>query len=148
MREPSAEQNRLSYAVIGAAMEVHKELKAGFQEERYKRALSHELKLRGIRHEREKIYEIFYKDLSLGTEKADFVIEDKLILEAKVVEKLLPVHESQVTGYLKASRISLGLLINFNVACLKDGIKRIVYFDPEEPKDQNESHEVDGMNCE
>lgn len=129
MKEPSDYQNRLSNEVIGACIEVHQELKPGFREERYKIALGHELNLRGIRYERERPYEIFYKGLSLGHERVDFIIEDQLILEAKVVEKWAPVHEAQLLGYLKATGICLGLLINFNVALLKDGIKRVVYFD-------------------
>lgn len=129
IREPSESQNNLSNRVIGAAIEVHQELRAGFREERYKVALAHELTLRRIRFEREKSYEIFYKGVSLGQERVDFVIENQLILEAKVVEKILPVHESQLIGYLKATDICLGLLINFHVALLKDGIKRVVYFD-------------------
>jgi GxxExxY protein len=126
-REPSEFQNRLSNEVIGAAIEVHRELKPGFREERYKLALAHELNLRKIRFEREKSYDIFYKGLSLGLERVDFIVENQLILEAKVVEKLLPVHEAQLIGYWKASGICLGLLINFNVVLLKDGIRRIVY---------------------
>jgi GxxExxY protein len=129
MKEPSEFQNLLSNKVIGAAIEVHRDLKPGFREERYKLALAHELSLRNIRYEREKPYEIFYKGKSLGIEKVDFIIEDQLILEAKVVDKLAEVHEAQVIGYLKATGVCLGLLINFNVALLKDGIKRIVYFD-------------------
>jgi GxxExxY protein len=127
-REPTDEQNRLSNEVIGAAIEVHRALSAGFREEKYKLALTHELGLRNIGVEREKPYEVFYKRLSLGTERLDMVIEKQLVLEAKAVERLAPVHEAQLIGYLKASGICLGLLINFNVPVLKDGIKRVVYF--------------------
>ena len=119
------ERDPLTEQVIGAAIEVNRVLGPGLLESVYQRCLCHELKLRGIEHQPQVKLPVVYKGLSIDCEFfMDVVVLDKLVVELKAVEKLLPVHEAQLLTYLRLSRIRLGLLINFNVALLKDGIKR------------------------
>ncbi len=123
--EPCMEINVLSHKVIGAAIEVHRELGPGFIESAYEEALAHELALRGIKFNRQHLFAVRYKDREVGQGKLDFLIEDQLVLELKAVDQLHPIHRTQVISYLRATRKKLGLLINFNVELLKDGIERI-----------------------
>jgi GxxExxY protein len=116
----------LAYRVIGAAIEVHSYLGPGLSERVYCEALSHELTLRGIAHQREVPVPIFYKGKQVGEGVLDFLVEGRLIIECKSVESLTPIHRAQTIGYLKATKLQLALLVNFNVAILKDGIKRIL----------------------
>ncbi|MBC1239498.1 GxxExxY protein [Nostoc sp. 2RC] len=125
-REPSEEVDRLAYAVIGAAIEVHQVLGAGFLEEVYKEALIIEFFRRGIPHEFEKSVTVNYKGHEVGKGRLDFLVANCLILELKAVQNLAPIHEAQVLSYLKMTNHPLALLINFNVPLLKDGIKRII----------------------
>ncbi len=125
-REPSEEVDRLAYAVIGAAIEVHQVLGAGFLEEVYKEALIIEFLRRGIPHEFEKSVTVNYKGHEVGKGRLDFLVANCLILELKAVQNLAPIHEAQVLSYLKITNHPLALLINFNVPLLKDGIKRII----------------------
>ncbi|MBD2414495.1 GxxExxY protein [Nostoc calcicola FACHB-389] len=125
-REPSEEVDRLAYAVIGAAIEVHQVLGAGFLEEVYKEALIIEFLRRGIPHEFEKSVTVNYKGHEVGKGRLDFLVANCLILELKAVQNLAPIHEAQVLSYLKMTNHPLALLINFNVPLLKDGIKRII----------------------
>ncbi|WP_414564886.1 MULTISPECIES: GxxExxY protein [unclassified Anabaena] len=125
-REPSQEVDRLAYAVIGAAIEVHQLLGPGFLEEVYQEALIIELFRRGIPHEVEKWVTVNYKGNEVGKGRLDFLIANCLIVELKAVQNLTPVHEAQVLSYLKMTKHPLALLINFNVPLLKDGIKRII----------------------
>jgi GxxExxY protein len=111
---------RLKYAditekIIGAAFEVHKFLGNGFQEVIYQRALAYELSRAGLAFAREIEQDIFYKDLPepIGTRRADFVVEGKVLVELKAVIQLEDVHWAQVLNYLKAYRLEVGLLINF-----------------------------------
>jgi GxxExxY protein len=126
MIEPGSELNELTGAVIGAAIEVHKELGPGFLEHTYSKALSVELTRLGIRHACEAPVTLHYKGHPIGDGRLDILVENKLVLELKAVEKLLAIHHSQVLSYLKATQLPLGLLINFNVNVLKDGIQRII----------------------
>ncbi|HAI12007.1 MAG TPA: GxxExxY protein [Phycisphaerales bacterium] len=126
MIEPGDQLNELSGAVIGAAIAVHKELGPGFQEQTYSRALSVELEAQNIKHVREAPVSLFYRGQAIGDGRLDFLVEDKLVIELKAIEKLHAVHHSQVLSYLKATKLPLGLLINFNVNILKDGIQRVV----------------------
>jgi GxxExxY protein len=103
----------LVYKVVGAAMEVHSELGPGFPEEVYQKSLEHELRLRDIPFERQKRIVVRYKDIVVAEYFLDLVIDDKIDVELKAVDRLHPVHQSQVLTYLKASRLELGLLINF-----------------------------------
>jgi GxxExxY protein len=116
----------LAHRVIGAAIEVHKHLGAGLPECVYKKALSHELALRQIPHVCEHPVDIFYKGILVGDGRIDILVDGKLVLELKSVEALAPAHREQALAYLVVTGLPLALLINFNGAILKDGIKRVI----------------------
>lgn len=117
---------RLSQKVIGAGIAVHQALGPGLLENIYEECLAIELKDQGIVFERQKTIQVVYKGQALDLSyKADFVIENQMIVELKAVENILPIHEAQLLTYLKLSGIQLGLLMNFNTVLLKDGIKRM-----------------------
>jgi GxxExxY protein len=126
MRRFSDEVESLAYAVIGAAIEVHRALGAGFLERVYHEAVVTEFRLRGIPHKSKHLVAVKYKDYPIGEGELDFLVGDSIIVELKAVEKLSPIHEAQVISYLKMTNCPLGLLINFNVPMLKEGIKRII----------------------
>jgi len=120
--------NKLTRDVIGAAIEVHKILGPGLLESAYEECLCHELKLRKISYERQKELAIEYKGNKLDCGyRLDIVVASKLILELKSCNNLEPIHKAQLLTYLKLTGIKIGLLINFNVPILKQGIKRIIY---------------------
>ena len=120
--------NKLTRDVIGAAIEVHKILGPGLLESAYEECLCHELKLRNITYERQKELPIEYKGIKLDCGyRLDIVVARKLILELKSCNNLEPIHKAQLLTYLKLTGIRIGLLINFNVPILKQGIKRIIY---------------------
>jgi GxxExxY protein len=125
-REPGDHLDRLAYEVIGAAIEVHRQLGPGFLEAVYEEALALELSLRDIPFSRQKSVTVHYKTRVAGESRLDLLVADSLIVELKAVNALAPIHTAQVVAYLKASGIHLGLLINFNSVFLKDGIRRIV----------------------
>lgn len=112
--------------IIGASFEVHKFLGNGFQEVIYQRALAWEMNQAGLEFAREIEQDIFYKDLPepIGTRRADFVVEDKVLVELKAVIKLEDVHLAQALNYLKAYRLEVGLLINFGAKSME--FKRLV----------------------
>jgi GxxExxY protein len=114
----------LSYEIIGAAMEVHRTLGPGFLEAVYQAALAHELTLRGIRFEQFKKLPVTYKGVLVGNYEADFVVEDKIILELKAVSGFHPQHEAQAIHYLTATGLRLAILLNFGSASLQH--KRMV----------------------
>lgn len=117
----------LSREVIGAAIEVHRELGPGLLESAYEACLCNELGLRGIKNHRQKEQPVTYKGLLVECGyRIDILVEDKIVLELKAVEELLPIYEAQLMTYLKLSKCRLGFLMNFNVPMMKDGIKRIV----------------------
>ena len=119
------EHNNLSRQIINAAIEVHKELGPGLLESVYEYCLLDELKRKGLHAERQVQLPVCYKGRQLDKEFfIDILVEDKIILELKSVEAILPIHEFQLLTYLKLSGKKLGLLINFNVPLLKDGIRR------------------------
>ena len=121
----SKQFDELSSKVIKCAIEVHKVLGPGLLENTYKQCLAHELKLNNIKFEVEKDLPIVYKEIKLELGyRIDLIIENKLIVELKSIENLLPVHHAQIISYMKLSNIRTGLLINFNVKLLKDGIRR------------------------
>ena len=121
------EFDELSGKVIGCAIEVHKNLGPGLLEWAYERCLSYELTVANLRHETQKELPIDYKGLKLDTGyRIDLIVENGVIVELKSVEKVLPIHEAQILTYMKLAGIKVGLLINFNVTKLKDGIKRFV----------------------
>jgi GxxExxY protein len=119
--------NELTEHIIGACIEIHRSLGPGLLESAYEECLCHELSVAGIAFERQKPLPVHYKNVKLDCGyRLDLVIEQKVIVELKTVESLLPIHEAQLLTYLKLSGLSLGLLVNFNVPVLKSGIKRIV----------------------
>ena len=111
--------SELTGEIIGAAMEVHRFLGNGFQEVIYQRALSHELYLRNIEHNREVEMNVFYKDIQVGTRRVDFLIYDKISVEIKAVTSIEPVHLAQAINYLEAYNLEIGMLINFGETKLK-----------------------------
>ena len=112
--------------VIGACIEVHRYLGPGLLESTYEECVSHELHLRGLRFERQREVPLSYKGIDLACSyRLDLVIDEALILEIKAVERLLPIHQAQLLTYMRLTRISAGLLINFNVPTLKDGLRRL-----------------------
>lgn len=123
----SIETEALAKEVIGAAIEVHKEVGPGLLESAYEECLSHELSLRGLPHQCQVPVTITYKGLQI--EKAyrtDILVDNKLVIELKAVDELLPVHTAQILTYLRFQQHRLGLLINFRSNTLKEGLKRIV----------------------
>jgi GxxExxY protein len=126
--EPAADERTeaLARAVIGAAIEVHRILGPGLPESVYKLALSHELNLRAIPHECEFPLPVTYKGEPVGLGRMDIFVDGLLVVELKTVDALNEVHRGQVIAYLHVTNRRLGLLINFNVSILKDGIKRVI----------------------
>ena len=121
------ERDPLTEMVIGAAIEVHRILGPGLLESVYQKCLCHELDLRGIVYEVQVELPVVYKGTKLDCHFVmDLVLPEKLVLELKAVEELHPIHSAQLLTYLKLSGIHLGLLINFNVPLLKNGIKRLI----------------------
>jgi GxxExxY protein len=119
--------DKWSHQVIGAAMEVHRHLGPGLLESAYEECLCHELNALGVPFERQKELPVSYKGISLDCGyRMDIVVDRTLLLELKSVETLLPIHEAQLLTYLRLSGMRLGLLVNFNVPLLKNGIKRMV----------------------
>jgi GxxExxY protein len=119
--------NALTHEIIGAAIEVHKNLGPGLLESTYEECLSHELSQRGIPFERQKPIPVIYKGVKLDCGyRLDLLVADRVILELKSVEALAPIHDSIMITYLKLSGHRIGLLMNFNVQILKEGIKRLV----------------------
>lgn len=117
----------LSKQVIGCALEVHRALGPGLLESTYEQCLAHELSLVGLSFQLQHTLPVDYKGLRLDCGyRIDLLIEGALIVELKSVEQLLPIHEAQLLTYLKLAHLRIGLLINFNVKRLKDGLKRFV----------------------
>jgi GxxExxY protein len=126
------EINELTNKVIGAAIEVHKTLGPGLLESTYERCLCHELRLRGIPFTSQVPLRVVYKGEKLDCGyQMDLVVENAIVLELKSCEKLEPIHQAQLLTYLKLSGFKLGLLLNFNVPAMRDGIRRIVNALPE-----------------
>ncbi len=120
-------ENELSYQIIGAAMKVHSELGPGLLESVYEKALFYELKNLGFEVIAQQGIPMVYKDIQFDCGfRLDILVNDLVIIEIKSVDTLLDVHHKQLLTYLKLTGIKLGLLINFNVSHLKDGITRIV----------------------
>jgi GxxExxY protein len=121
------EENEISYRIIGAAIEIHKNIGPGLLESAYENALFYDLKMIGLSVLQQVPMPFIYKEIKLDVGyRLDLVVENKVIVEIKAVETLLPVHYSQLLTYLKLSGLKLGLLINFNSKSLKDNIHRIV----------------------
>jgi GxxExxY protein len=127
--EPDAELDGLAHSVIGAAIEVHRRLGPGLDESLYENALAVEFRMRGIGFSRQEVVPVIYRGEAIeaiGEKRLDMIIEGKLIVELKAVDQLAPIHKAQAITYLKITGHKLALLINFNSAILKDGIKRAV----------------------
>lgn len=124
--EPPEALDRLARAVIGAAIEVHRQLGPGLPEEAYEAAMVIELQQLGITCERQKCVDIYYKNIKVARGRIDLLVEGMLVVEIKSCEQLHPVHRLQVRSYMRIIRQPLGLLINFNVPVLKEGIRRII----------------------
>jgi GxxExxY protein len=128
------EFDQITEKVIGAAIEVHRALGPGLLEGIYEECLCHELSLRNVSFKRQVVLPVQYKGISLDCGyRLDLLIEGKVVVEIKAIEKLLPIHKAQLLTYLKIGGWKGGLLLNFNVPLLKSGIDRIVY-GLEEPK--------------
>ena len=121
------EINKITGEIIGAAIEVHKALGPGLLESAYEECLCHELNLKGINFKRQQSLPVEYKEVTLDCGyRIGLIVEDLVIIELKSIDTLLPIHEAQILTYLKLTGLKVGLLINFNVAALRRGIKRII----------------------
>lgn len=119
--------NRITGSIIGAAIEVHRALGPGLLESAYEACLAFELVKQGLKVEQQKPLPLAYKDVKLDCGyRLDLLVEDKVIVEVKAVDGLAPIHQAQLLSYLKFAGCEVGLLINFNVKVLKQGIARIV----------------------
>jgi GxxExxY protein len=120
--------SELTHAIIGAAIEIHRTLGPGLLEAVYEECLAREFTLRSITFERQKPIPLVYKDLKLECGyRLDFLVGGRIVVEIKSIEAVAPIHESVMLTYLRLSGSQLGLLINFNVPVLKDGIRRYVW---------------------
>jgi GxxExxY protein len=118
--------SEITERVIGACIEIHRQIGPGLLESAYEECLCYELAQLGIHFERQKTLPVKYKSVRLDCGyRLDLVVENRIIIELKAVENILPIHEAQLLTYLKLSGFTLGLLINFNVPVLKNGIKRV-----------------------
>lgn len=119
-------EEELTEKIIGAAIEVHRELGPGLLESAYQVCLVHELELRGLNVEQQVPLPVTYKGITLDCGyRLDLVVENRVVVELKTVEKLIPVHEAQLLTYLKLCKIKIGLLINFHSAVIRNSIKRM-----------------------
>lgn len=127
MLEPPPQQDHAARQVVQSAYAVHVALGPGLLESVYEHCLVHELGLRGATVRRQVAVPITYKDAHLDAGlRMDLVVDDLVVVKVKAVEKLLPVHQAQVLTYLRLSRMRLGILVNFNVPLLKNGIHRLI----------------------
>ncbi len=131
MQEQEMQENdrldELSHRIIGAAIEVHRHLGPGLLESAYQSCLAFELKRLGLKLEEQKPLPVVYKEVKLDCGyRLDMVVEDEVIVEIKAIEKLLPIHDAQLLSYLRLAQKRVGLLMNFHVPVLKNGLKRIV----------------------
>ena len=128
--EPDARLDELAHRGIGAAIEVHRHLGPGYLESVYEEAMCCERNELDVAFARQATTAVRYKQHAVGENRVDLLIDGVLIVELKAVESLAPIHTAQVISYLKSTGCRLGLLINFNVPILKQGIKRIVLSQP------------------
>lgn len=124
--EPCVEANEVAREVVDAAIEVHRELGPGYVESVYEASLAHELGLRGLQVERQPLVRVQYKDLVVGEGRIDVLVSNLVVVELKAVSELADVHTAQLISYLKATRLSLGLLLNFGGAQMRTGVRRVV----------------------
>jgi len=122
----TTDEELVVHEIVGAALAVHRELGPGYLESFYRKAMCIEMRARAISYECEKAVEVSYRGQLLGTHRVDLVVEGVIIVELKAVERLDVVHRNQVVAYLKAMKLHVGLLVNFNAALLKQGLQRVV----------------------
>ena len=120
------ESNELTRRIIGCAIDVHRVLGPCLRERSYEEALALEFSAQGIEFDRQPIIGVTYRDRCVGDYRIDFVVESAVVVEVKSVSRFDPVFEAQILGYLRASGLHLGLLLNFNSARLADGVKRYI----------------------
>jgi len=121
------ELNEITGKIIGLSIRVHGELGPGMLEGAYEACLLYELVQAGLKAERQKKLPIIYQGVKIDAGyRLDLLVEDSVIVEIKAIERVLPVHEAQLLSYLRLTNLKLGLLINFNVRLLRDGIRRVV----------------------
>ncbi|HLF04401.1 MAG TPA: GxxExxY protein [Dehalococcoidia bacterium] len=119
--------NQVTAAIIGAAIEVHRTLGPGLLESAYEACLAYELLERGLKVEQQKPLPLVYKEVTLDCGyRLDLLVENAVIVEIKAVDRAQPIHQAQLLSYLKLSGCEVGLLINFNVTVLKEGIHRLI----------------------
>ncbi|MBI1749843.1 MAG: GxxExxY protein [Acidobacteria bacterium] len=142
--------NELTHAIIGAAIEIHRELGPGLLETVYEECLVRELMLRGISFERQRGVPLVYKGLELECGyRLDLLVAGRIVVEIKAVEALAPIHEAIMLTYLRLSGCHLGLLINFHTPILKDGIRRFVWhYQPKEESKDNAKTQSSQRNAE
>lgn len=116
----------LTERIIAAAIEVHRALGPGFLEKIYENALAVELDLRGHRVDRQTSFDVEYKDHLVGRHRVDLLVHDAVVVELKSVEKFAPAHQAQLRSTIKAAGKRVGLLLNFNLPKLTDGLKRVI----------------------
>jgi len=120
-------ENEIAKIIVNSCFRIHQELGPGLLESVYEKVLAYELKHENLKFETQKSIPLKYRNIKMDNGyRADIIVEDKVLVELKSVEKILPVHKKQVLTYLKISNFKLGLLINFNSNLIKNGITRIV----------------------
>lgn len=125
MGQPEYPHADITESIIGAAMKVHTALGQGLLENCYRACVAHEIVRRGLRVEQELVVPVRYDDITIDTGlRLDLLVEKCVVVELKAIDRLLPIHEAQLHTYLRLTNCSVGLLINFNVQSLRDGIKR------------------------
>lgn len=122
-----AQVEKISQKVVHCLYEVHKNIGPGYLEKIYEDCLCEEFELQGVKYTRQAPLKIIYKGREIPTlYRLDLVVENKIIIELKCVEKILPVHKAQIMSYLKMSDLELGFLMNFNSVLMKEGLRRVV----------------------
>jgi GxxExxY protein len=136
--------DQISSRIIGAAIEVHRHLGPGLLESAYQACLAFEVKQFGLKVEEQKPLPVVYKQVKLDCGyRLDIVVEDEVVVEVKAIEKLLPIHEAQLLSYLRLTRKRVGLLMNFHVPVLKNGLKRIVNEFPDAEWEKRQAHQAE-----
>jgi GxxExxY protein len=130
LEEPGGEVDQVASSVLQAAVEVHRVLGPGFFEGVYEEALDVELTLRGIPFVRQPAIGVVYKARSVGDMRPDLLVAQRLVVELKAIDRLAPIHLAQALSYLRATRLPLALVINFNVPVLLRGVRRVVLRSP------------------
>jgi GxxExxY protein len=124
--EPSREVDAIAHQLIGAAIAVHRELGPGFLESVYERALAIELVRREIPFSQQSVQRIFYRGEIVGEHRLDLIVDGRLLVELKAVEAISNQHLAQMLSYLQATKLELGLVLNFHAHVLREGIRRVV----------------------